>query len=79
MKVYNLPFAVRTHIYGIWYIVGRGYHVRWYQYMAGVVWEAKLGIVIPPGSSSFTFTPNNPITGSTYIIRGTGMFSFNIL
>jgi hypothetical protein len=41
MKVYNLPFAVRTHIYGIWYIVGRGYHVRWYQYMAGVVWEAK--------------------------------------
>jgi hypothetical protein len=41
MKVYNLPFAVRTHIYGIWYIVGRGYHVRWYQYMVGVVWEAK--------------------------------------
>ena len=39
----------------------------------------QVGIVIPPGSSSFTFTPNNPITGSTYIIRGTGMFSFNIL
>ena len=37
----NKYFAVRTHIYGIWYIVGRGYHVRWYQYMAGVVWEAK--------------------------------------
>jgi hypothetical protein len=43
--MYNLSFAVRTHIYGIWYIVGRGYHVRWYQYMAGVVWEAKFPLV----------------------------------
>jgi hypothetical protein len=53
MKVYNLPFAVRTHIYGIWYIVGRGYHVRWYQYMAGVVWEAKL-----KNALIFRLTPN---------------------
>lgn len=38
----------------------------------------QVGIVVPPGSSSFSFTPDNPVTGSTYIIRGKGMFSFTI-
>ena len=35
-------------------------------------------VVIPPGYSSFTFTPNNPISGSTYSLRGTGMYSLVI-
>jgi len=38
----------------------------------------QVGIVVPPGSSSFNFTPDNAVVGSTYIIRGTGMFSFSI-
>jgi hypothetical protein len=35
-------------------------------------------VVIPPGYSSFTFTPNSPISGSTYSLRGTGMYSLVI-
>jgi hypothetical protein len=37
-----------------------------------------VGVVVPPGSSSFNFTPDSPISGSSYRIRGTGMFSLNI-
>ena len=35
-------------------------------------------LVIPPGASSFTFTPANTITGTTYYLRGTGNFSLTI-
>lgn len=36
------------------------------------------GIVVQPGTSSFEFTPNTPVTGSTYYLRGTGMYSLTI-
>lgn len=35
-------------------------------------------IVVQPGSSSFTFTPANTVTGTTYYLRGTGMYSLTI-
>jgi len=37
-----------------------------------------MGVVVPPGSSSFDFTPDSPISGSSYTIKGTGMFSLTI-
>ena len=35
-------------------------------------------LAIPPGTSVFTFTPANAITGTTYYLRGTGNFSLTI-
>jgi len=35
-------------------------------------------IVVQPGSSTFTFTPANAVTGTTYYLRGTGMYSLTI-
>jgi hypothetical protein len=33
---------------------------------------------IPQGTSVFTFTPANAITGTTYYLRGTGAYSLTI-
>ncbi len=35
-------------------------------------------IVVQPGVSSFTFAPSSAITGTTYRLRGTGMYSLVI-
>jgi hypothetical protein len=35
-------------------------------------------LVIPQGTSVFTFTPADPITGTTYYLRGTGAYSLTI-
>lgn len=35
-------------------------------------------IVVQPGSSTFTFTPSSSVTGTTYYLRGTGMYSLVI-
>jgi hypothetical protein len=35
-------------------------------------------VVVQPGVSTFTFTPSSPITGTTYYLRGTGMYSLTI-
>ena len=35
-------------------------------------------IVVQPGVSSFTFTPDSAVTGTTYRLRGTGMYSLVI-
>ena len=35
-------------------------------------------VVVPPGNSSFTFTPANAVTGTTYYLRGTGAFGLTI-
>lgn len=35
-------------------------------------------IVVQPGVSSFTFTPSTSVTGTTYYLRGTGMYSLTI-
>jgi hypothetical protein len=35
-------------------------------------------IVVQPGISSFTFVPSSPVTGTTYRLRGTGMYSLVI-
>ena len=35
-------------------------------------------IVVQPGTSSFTFTPSSAVTGTTYRLRGTGMYSLVI-
>jgi len=35
-------------------------------------------VVVPPGNSSFTFTPANAVTGTTYYLRGTGEYSLTI-
>lgn len=35
-------------------------------------------IVVQPGVSSFTFTPDSAVTGTTYRLRGTGMYSLTI-
>jgi hypothetical protein len=47
-------------------------------YMNLVTSSYIAAVVIPPGYSSFTFTPNSPISGSTYSLRGTGMYSLVI-
>jgi len=36
-------------------------------------------IVVQPGVSSFTFAPSSAITGTTYYLRGTGMYSLVIV
>lgn len=35
-------------------------------------------VVVPPGASSFTFTPTSSVTGTTYRLKGTGMYSLVI-
>lgn len=35
-------------------------------------------IVVQPGVSSFTFTPSANVTGTTYYLKGTGMYSLVI-
>lgn len=35
-------------------------------------------VVVQPGSSNFTFTPSSAVTGTTYRLRGTGMYSLTI-
>lgn len=35
-------------------------------------------IHVLPGSSTFTFTPDSAVTGTTYYLRGTGNFSLTI-
>lgn len=35
-------------------------------------------IVVQPGNSSFTFTPTSAVTGTTYYLKGTGMYSLTI-
>ncbi len=35
-------------------------------------------VVVPPGSSSLTFTPSNNVTGSTYYLKGTGNVTLTI-
>lgn len=35
-------------------------------------------IVVQPGVSSFKFTPTSAVTGTTYYLRGTGMYSLVI-
>jgi hypothetical protein len=35
-------------------------------------------VVVQPGSSSLTFTPASAVTGTTYRLRGTGMYSLTI-
>jgi hypothetical protein len=35
-------------------------------------------VVVPPRASSFTFTPTSSITGTTYRLKGTGMYSLTI-
>lgn len=35
-------------------------------------------VVVQPGVSSFTFTPSSAVAGTTYRLRGTGMYSLII-
>jgi hypothetical protein len=35
-------------------------------------------VVVQPGSSTFTFAPTSAVTGTTYYLRGTGMYSLVI-
>jgi hypothetical protein len=35
-------------------------------------------VVVQPGISSFTFTPTTPVVGTTYYLKGTGMYSLVI-
>ena len=35
-------------------------------------------VVVPSGNSSFTFTPTNSVTGTTYRLKGTGTYSLVI-
>lgn len=35
-------------------------------------------IVVQPGVSSFKFTPSSAVTGTTYYLKGTGMYSLVI-
>ena len=35
-------------------------------------------VVVPSGNSSFTFTPTNSVTGTTYYLKGTGKYSLVI-
>jgi len=44
----------------------------------GIVTSSYIaGVVIPPGSSSFSFKPTSSVTGATYYMKGTGMYSMN--
>jgi hypothetical protein len=35
-------------------------------------------VVVQPGITSFTFTPITPVVGTTYYLKGTGMYSLVI-
>jgi hypothetical protein len=35
-------------------------------------------VVVQPGVTSFTFTPATPVVGTTYYLKGTGMYSLVI-
>jgi len=35
-------------------------------------------IVVPRGSTQFYFTPSSPVLGTTYYLRGTGMYALTI-
>lgn len=35
-------------------------------------------VVVPPGSSSLTFTPSNNVVGTTYYLKGTGDLTLTI-
>lgn len=35
-------------------------------------------VVVQPGTSVFTFTPSSAVTGTTYRLKGTGMYSLVI-
>jgi hypothetical protein len=35
-------------------------------------------VVVQPGITSFTFTPTTPVVGTTYYLKGTGMYSLVI-
>ena len=35
-------------------------------------------VVVQPGVSSFTFAPSSAVTGTTYRLKGTGMYSLTI-
>ena len=35
-------------------------------------------VVVQPGTSVFTFTPASSVTGTTYYLKGTGMYSLTI-
>ena len=35
-------------------------------------------VVVPPGTTSFRFTPANAVTGTTYYLKGTGAYSLTI-
>jgi hypothetical protein len=35
-------------------------------------------VVVQPGVSAFKFTPTTPVVGTTYYLRGTGMYSLVI-
>jgi hypothetical protein len=35
-------------------------------------------VVVQPGTSTLTFTPAASVTGTTYRLRGTGMYSLTI-
>jgi hypothetical protein len=47
-------------------------------YMGLVTSSYIASVVVPPGSSVFTFTPSSPVTGTTYYLKGTGMYSLVI-
>ena len=40
--------------------------------------DYKGGVILPTGNSSFTFTPDNTVVGSTWRVLGTGNFSVTI-
>jgi hypothetical protein len=45
----------------------------------GIVTSSYIvSVVVPPGISSFDFIPDSTVTGTTYRLRGTGMYSFQI-
>jgi hypothetical protein len=35
-------------------------------------------VIVQPGTSALTFTPTSAVTGTTYRLRGTGMYSLTI-
>jgi len=47
-------------------------------YMGLVTSSYIAAVVVPPGSSVFTFTPTSAVTGTTYYLKGTGMYSLVI-
>ena len=47
--------------------------------ISGFVTSSNIfSLVIPQGTSVFTFTPANTVTGTNYYLRGTGAYSLTI-